>query len=135
MVGSEEEYRTAEKKLTALNKQISAYNSSLARLLKSITAYKEGLENESIAPLQKEIQKLAALERLDTPDVSDALTAYNAAALEKSRLEDGKLKARGKIDAQMEAILSKYQMAINDLLKSYGAQFSIEQLNPNPPKV
>ncbi|MBI2165136.1 MAG: AAA family ATPase [Chloroflexi bacterium] len=130
VVGSEEEYRTAERNLAAFNQRISAYNSSLAGLLEKITAYKKKLANESLASLQQEIEQLKALERLDNPNVSAALAKYNAAGSEKLRLEAEKLKAREQIDTQMQTTLTQYQSSINVLLKSFGAQFSIEQLKP-----
>ena len=130
VVGTSEEYETAEKGLAEFNQHILAYNSSLEVIIKEITAYKETLAKENIVSIQREIAELSALEQLDNPSVAKALSDYKDAAQERSRLESEKTKARGQIDAQMKTTLADYQTTINGLLTSFGAQFSIEQLKP-----
>ncbi len=91
-------------------------------------SYKEKLSVENIVLLAAEVKKMEATQKRWSTPVLTAVTQYNTAETERKRLDDEKRQVRERIDELMQTNLQQYQTAINELLKIFGAEFSIEQL-------
>ncbi len=128
VVGTSEERGAVEAALDAMNSQVAKYNQEAQAIASGIAQYKAKLATENAATLSATIKQLEAAHRRQTPDAMTAVTAYTSAEAERKRLEGEKTKAREQIDAFMQTTLCQYQGAINQLLKSFGAEFTIEQL-------
>ena len=116
--------------LDEINAQVAKYNQEVQEIATKIVQFKTQLGTENTAILEAAIKKLEAAQRLQLPDTAAAVAAYTSAEAEGKRLEGEKAQARAQIDTLMQTTLSQYQGAINQLLKSFGAEFTIEQLKP-----
>jgi wobble nucleotide-excising tRNase len=116
--------------LATINQAIGTYNSKIATLVNAIREFKQTLTTEDINVLQREIRRLEATQRRQLSQVVAAVSEFQSATAERERLEETKEEARQQVDALMDATLDRYQVAINDLLKSpkFGAQFTIEEM-------
>jgi wobble nucleotide-excising tRNase len=127
-VGSETESETAAGAMDSIRQIIAAYNDELAMVSLKIADFKRQLAIENIANLQSEIKKHEAVQRLEQPTVIAAVGEYKAADTERQRLQDEKAQVREQSDNLMTTTLHAYQNSINTLLRTFGAEFSIEEL-------
>lgn len=129
-VGTPEVPGAVEAALGAINSQIAKYNQDVQQIATQIAQFKAKLATEDVGTLETSIRRLEAVQRRQSPDAVAAVAAYEAGDTERQKLEGEKTTAREQIDALMQATLSQYQGAINQLLSSFGAEFAIEQLKP-----
>jgi len=127
-VGSQPQVDEITSAVASINEATIAYNSAIVSQTAKITEFKRNLGAEDTETLRAQVTKLEAIQRRARPDVIAAIREYQAADAEHTRLEGEKAAARKKADSQMQTTLQQYQDAINRLLKSFGADFSIEQL-------
>jgi len=109
---------------------IKTNNGELRAQTATIADFKKKLATENTATLIADIRKLEAAQKKQLAAVTAAVTEYQNAETERKRLDGEKTKARGQLDAMMQATLQQYQTSINALLTAFGAEFSIEQLKP-----
>ncbi len=62
--------------------------------------------------------------------ICEIATEYEKSIIEKKLLESKKKVARRQLDILMQDTLQKYQSSINEILTAFGAEFSIEELQP-----
>jgi wobble nucleotide-excising tRNase len=117
--------------LARINAPIAAYNQEIEKVAAKIAQFKAQLASEDTGNLEGAIKKLEAAQRRQLPDTVSAVTSYKDADAERKRLEGEKAKARAQIDQLMQSTLLQYQGAINQLLKAFGAEFTIEELKPS----
>lgn len=129
-VGTPEEPGAVEAALGAINSQIAKYNQEVQGIATRIAQFKAKLATENVGTLEASIKQLEAAQRRQLPDTITTVGAYVSADTERKKLEVEKTKAREQIDALMQATLADYQGGINQLLKSFGAEFTIEELKP-----
>lgn len=127
-IGSQTEQEAVAGAMDSVNQFIAAYNNDLSVVSAKIADFKQKLAAENVTILQSEIKKLEAAQRRQQPAAVAAVAEYQAAETERKRLQGEKVKAREQIDALMTATLQQYQVSINTLLATFGAEFSIEQL-------
>lgn len=96
-----------------------------------ITAYKAQLSGDSVQQLQLQIQQLQATKRRHDVKVVELLGQLAAARKLVESADKAKKVARDSLDSLMAATLTKYQTAINALLKKFGASFSIKGMSAN----
>ncbi len=114
----------------SIDSAISMYNGEIRAQAATIADFKKKLATENTATLTTDIRKLEAAQKRQLPNVTAAVTEYQNAETERKRLDCEKTKARGQLDALMQATLQQYQASINALLATFGAEFTIEQLKP-----
>lgn len=96
-----------------------------------IGGYRAKLSGDSVQVLQQQIQRLQATKRRYDPKVVDLLAQIVAARKVVEAADKAKKVARDTLDGLMATTLSKYQVAINALLKNFGASFSIKGMSAN----
>lgn len=96
-----------------------------------IGGYKAKLSGDSVQVLQQQVQQLQATKRRYDPKVVKLLSEIVDARKTVDISEKAKKAARETLDGLMTTTLSKYQVAINALLKSFGASFSIKGMSAN----
>ncbi len=128
VVGGAAEFGAVTAEVDAVQKIVAAYNADVSAVAAKITSYKQGLAGESVVSLQAEIKKLEAAQRRQQAAAMTAVVEFQASEVERKRLQLEKEKARTAIDVLMTTTLQQYQIDINTLLSTFGAEFSIEQL-------
>lgn len=96
-----------------------------------ISSYKSQLAVESVQQLESQVQNLLACKRRHDQVVVSLFAQLGTAKVAANAAEKAKKAARDKLDASMKAILAKYETAINELLKKFGASFSIKGMGAN----
>jgi wobble nucleotide-excising tRNase len=110
---------------------LRATNAAIKGAEELISKYKAQLSSDSAAQLQQQIQILEATKRRYDANVVTLFTELGAAQKGAKAAETAKKAARDDLETLMVATLSKYQKAINALLKKFGASFSIKDMNAN----
>ena len=128
-VGTQADEDEAEQHIVAVNRVLMDYNAEVAVIASKITDFKKGLATEDIGSLETEIKKLNASIRRHQPEATQAYVDFQSATTEKERLDHEKRQTREQIDTQMLETLTRYQESINRILKTFGANFSIDQLS------
>ena len=96
-----------------------------------ISKYRAQLSSDSVPQLQQQIRILEATKRRFDATVVALFSKLEAARKSAKAAEATKKAAREQLEKLMLATLSKYQKAINTLLKKFGASFSITDMNAN----
>jgi len=129
--GSAADRITASDLWSAFLSSLQTTNAALKGTALLINNYKTQLSGDSVVQLQQQIQLLQATKRRYDPLIVDLFTKLAAARLDAKTAEATKKTAREALETLMVAILGKYQIAINALLKKFGASFSIKGMNAN----
>ena len=128
--GSEEHELELSEFAASIKQTISEYNTKIRVVVGQIAQFKKTLSGENISILQSELSKLEAAKKRQSAHVVAAVKDHQEAETERKRLDGEKTKARQQLDALMQTTLQQYQISINNLLTTFGAEFSIEQLKP-----
>jgi wobble nucleotide-excising tRNase len=128
-VGTLADVEVAEKHLAAANRVLMDYNAAIAVIASKVADFKKGLVTEDIENLETEIMKLQASIKKQQPEAVQAYADYQSATTEKDRLDQEKKKSREQIDTLMLNTLTQYQESINNILATFGANFSIDRLS------
>jgi len=96
-----------------------------------ISKYRAQLTSDSVPQLQQQIRILEATKRRFDATVVALFSKLEAARKSAKAAEATKKAEREKLEKLMLATLSKYQKAINTLLKKFGASFTITDMNAN----
>jgi wobble nucleotide-excising tRNase len=110
---------------------VRATNDSIRKAENLISKYKAQLSIDSTAQLQQQVRKLQVTKRRYDPKVVALLTQINTARANAKAADKTKKVARENLVNLMTTTLSKYQISINELLKNFGASFSIEGMSAN----
>jgi wobble nucleotide-excising tRNase len=129
-VGSQADVDATTAAVANIAQAIATYNEAVQDVALKIGGFREKLGTENPTFLAAEIRNLEAAQKRVLPDVTTAVSEYQAAEKERRRLDGEKTTAREQLDALMQATLQQYQTSINDFLNMFGAEFSIEQLKP-----
>src|ERR1051326_4555127 len=127
-IGNQAEQDAVVSAMDSAQQIIAAYNNELSAISAKIVDFKQRLATESVTTPQSDIKKLEAVVRRQEPAAVAAVAEYQAAEAEQNRLKADKAHAREQIDELMTTTLQQYQVSINTLLTTLGAEFSIEQL-------
>lgn len=111
-----------------LNDSISEYNETIASQIQQIEEYKKKLTLDDITKLREHVIKITAAGKRNLPEAAKAISDYQTAESTRKRLDGEKEAARKLADTNMKNTLDTYQGAINEHLKSFGAEFTIDQL-------
>lgn len=130
-LGSAEEKATAAALWEQVLVPVRSANTAIKAAEGLISGYKAKLSGDSVQALQQQIQQLQATKRRYDPKVVDLLGQIVAARKVVEIADKTKKAARDTLDGLMTTTLSKYQVAINALLKNFGASFSIKGMSAN----
>ncbi|MGC0820646.1 AAA family ATPase [Pantoea agglomerans] len=117
--------------VTAINDELSAFNTAATAANLKIQAYKETLETKNEETLRVTLSQHEATRLRLSPDVVGLISDYVAAKTAEAAASKLKETRRGELNAIMDATLGTYQSSINDLLMKFGASFRITEINYN----
>ena len=130
-VGSEE----AENELDFIWDQISVIvrscNSGIDTAIRQIDAYKASLATVNADDLRRQIVSLELVKTRYRQEVVDMLSQLDTALAQEAVKQDEKQLKKDALNAIMQATLERYKDRINQLLRVFGAQFSIPNIDFN----
>lgn len=118
-------------RLNQIDAAVKAYNEQINTAKSMIDDFKTKLAGENVLALQLQIRNLELALARQRADAVTAVDDYRTAELERKARDDEKKQARTQLDQLMAATLVHYQAKINQLLGTFGAGFTIEQMKPN----
>ena len=130
-VGSDLEKQNITELWQKVISPIQSTNITIKAVIEAITLYKSQLASENVPQLQQQVQELQATKRRYDTAVVELIDELTVARSEVEVAEKNKTTARDNLNALMIATLDKYEKSINDLLKSFGASFSIKGMGAN----
>lgn len=130
-VGSSEDFANAEILWQSILDRLKEANAWIKSVGDLIETYKAKLATTNIAALQQQIQQIEATKRRYQKAVTDIFASLSTARNSANVAEQVKKAEREKLDILMVATLTKYEKAINGLLKKFGASFSIAGMGAN----
>lgn len=110
---------------------VKAENSVVSAILGRISDYKEKLVAGDLAGKKKELEFLELVKLRHEKSTISAVGEIEAAESKLSEAQKAKRSARDALNSLMATTLSSYGQAINDHLRSFGAQFEIVELGAN----
>jgi len=130
-VGLEHDKNTTQELWQLLMHMMREVNQEITAVATEIETFRGNLATENIKDLQAQILLLQLTKRRYSPEVVTLFSKLVDARIESDAAEKRKKAEREKLDALMKEILAKYEQSINDLLKKFGASFSIEKMDAN----
>lgn len=130
-VGSEQDKLLAENLWLSFLELVREANEQIAAAISTIEGFRAKLATENVQELHAQIEKLQLAKRRHSPDVVVIMGELATAKGNSDAEEKRKKEAREKLDAVMKITLKNYERSINDLLKKFGASFSIEKMDAN----
>jgi len=118
-------------RLDQIGTAVMAYNEQINAAIGMIDGFKKNLTSENVPALQTQIRNLEIALARQHADALKAVDDYQAAEVERKKRDDEKTQNRAQLDQLMVATLTQYQGRINQLLGTFGAGFTIEQMKPN----
>jgi wobble nucleotide-excising tRNase len=97
----------------------------------AVNTYREQLSSDNVAQLQQQIDLLLATKRRYDTKVVGLFGELTTARTDAKDAEKAKKVARDKLDTLMKETLDKYEKSINDLLRKFGASFTIKGMGAN----
>lgn len=111
-----------------LHRKLDAYNQAVIHANEAIRKIKNTVSAINIADIKEMIAKLKAQEKRWEGEVNNICKEYSELKARKERLEDKKVSKREKLEQYTNEILDNYEGAINRILRTFGAGFSIEKI-------
>ena len=130
-IGNEEEKKQARSLWQQTVASMRTTNAEITAATMVISQYKGQLVSDNIVLLQQQVAQIQASKRRHEPVVNGLINNLVAARSDAELAEKTKKTARENLDALMQATLNQYEVAINALLKSFGASFSIKGMSGN----
>lgn len=110
---------------------VKACNSGIDAAINQIGAYKAGLATVNVDDLRRQIAGLELVKTRYRKDVVDILSQLDAAYAQEVSKQSEKQRKKDALNAIMQATLERYKDRINQLLRAFGAQFSIPNIDFN----
>lgn len=129
--GTASDETAIEKQLGQIEAAVDAYNKEITAAISAIDEFKTKTAAENVQLLEAQVHPLEIAIARQHPDAAKAIVDYRTADTERKQLDKEKTQTRTQLDELMAATLSRYQAQINQLLITFGAGFSIEQMKPN----
>ena len=117
-------------RLGQIGAAVTVYNEQISAAIGMIDGFKKQVTGENVPALQAQIRSLEIALVRQHPDAIKAVGDYQAAESERKKHDDEKTLTRTQLDQLMAATLAQYQGQINQLLGTFGAGFTIEQMKP-----
>ena len=130
-IGSNDEKAQAQHQWNTMLQHIRDTNTRIRRIRLLIDEYRKGLTSENIGAMNQELLRLQLGVIRGKTEVNELLVSL-ADAKKRSQEADSKKKvARAMLNDQMATTLTSFQTSINQILKKFGASFSIEKMDAN----
>lgn len=130
-VASSSDLAEAEQLWAAVLAPLKKVNLAIKSASDLIGNYKTSLATSNTTLLNQQVQLIHTSKRRYQQAVVDLIAKLGNARNAADAAERIKKSERDKLDTLMTATLSKYEKAINGLLKNFGASFSIEGMGAN----
>jgi wobble nucleotide-excising tRNase len=130
-VDSEAVLGDLRERIDAVVRLITGYNEQASAIATSIQEFKSSLETFSATAIEDQIKTMRSTEKRYSDEVAELVARIEAVSSKKDAKDAEKVTARAAADSLMAATLSSYQAKINELLKKFGASFTIRELKPN----
>lgn len=130
-LGSEEERAQAAALWARVVAPMQIANIAITTVSEGIGSYKGQLKSENVPQLQQQVQQLQATKRRYDATVIGLVTQIANARTAADAAEKDKQVARNNLDTLINTTLGKYEKSINELLKDFGASFSIKGMGAN----
>jgi len=106
-------------------------NDSIARANDEIARLKQQAASANEEDLESELRRLRNMQIRERVEVSKVCNDLQAVRAKKKALEEEKKEKRRELEALAEGVLAQYETAINDLLRKFGANFTITGTKPS----
>jgi len=130
-IGSNDEKANAQQQWNTMLKHIRETNAQIQRARLLIDEFRGGLTTENIGAINQEVLKLQLSVTRGKKEVTDLLALLADAKKKSQEAESKKKAARATLNDQMVTTLTAFQKTINQILKKFGASFSIEKMDAN----
>jgi wobble nucleotide-excising tRNase len=130
-IGSEEDKDELLDKWQVILNIIQDCNQSITNAVQLIKAYKENLAAVNIDSLKQQISNLEWTKTRHRQDVVDLFTQLSQDQAQDTTAKAGKQTKKDALNEIMQTTLESYKDRINELLRSFGAQFIIPNIDFN----
>ncbi|WP_163004387.1 AAA family ATPase [Pseudomonas viridiflava] len=130
-IGSDDEKASAQLQWNKVLKHIRETNTQIQRARLLIDNFRGGLNKENTVAINQEIMTLQLRVTRGKKEVTDLLALLVDAKKRSQEAESKKKTARATLNNQMTTTLAAFQKTINQILKKFGASFSIEKMDAN----
>lgn len=130
-IGSEEDKNQVFYKYQEILSLVNDCNESIANAVQLITNYKENLAAVNIANLQQQINDLEFAKTRHRQDVADLFAQLSLVQTQERTAKAEKQEKKDALNQIMQATLENYKERINELLRGFGAQFVIPNIDFN----
>lgn len=130
-IGTEEDKRNLTEKWNIIIDVINECNNSIEKAIKEITSYKENLASVNIEDLKLQIRNLEWSKIRHRQEVLNLLVQYDEALANNKVIKQVKEEKKDSLNQIMQATLMNYKDRINQLLRGFGAQFTIPNIDFN----
>lgn len=130
-IGTEDDKREALAKWQIILDVAEGTNQAIQTAVQKITAYKDNLAAVDIAALRQQIVNLEWAKRRYETAVIDLFAQLAAAKLAEATVQAEKQTKKEALNRIMQRTLTAYKDSINTLLRNFGAQFEIPDIDFN----
>jgi len=127
-VGTEEDINRITIEWQEIIRLIRLRNEFIANAIQQITQYKEGLNALSIEQLERMISEIELAKIRYRPDIVALLTELDVRKQVETDTQNIKETKKTALNQVMQVTLDSYKVRINELLRSFGAQFLIPNI-------
>lgn len=130
-IGSEDAKKQVANKSQEILSFVEDCNESIASAIQLITTYKENLSAVNITTLKQQISGLELAKTRHRQDVADLFMQLAQAQVQEATAKADKQTKKDALNQIMQATLENYKDRINELLRGFGAQFVIPNIDFN----
>lgn len=130
-VGSEEDRNELYSQWQIILDIVTTCNHSISNAAQAITGYKNSLASLNVGSLEQQIRDLEWVKVRYRPDAADLLVQLSEEKIQDSNAKREKLNKKNALNQIMQTTLVNYKDRINELLRGFGAQFLIPNIDFN----
>jgi wobble nucleotide-excising tRNase len=127
--GSDDDKRALAEHWASFTSVIRSCNAVISRAVSQICAYKAGLSQLDLEGLHQRISSLNMAKDRYLPEVLRLLSQLDLAIAQQTSANQGKQAKKEALNQIMQSTLDNYKDRINELLRVFGAQFSIPSID------
>ncbi len=131
VVGSEEDKKEILKEWQTILDIVVAGNKSISSATEVIIDYKANLTKLNIEDLRQKVHNLEMAKKRYRPDTIELLAQLKKEVAQEKNVRAEKKIKKGELDEIVKATLDRYKDHINDLLRGFGTQFCIPNIDFN----
>jgi wobble nucleotide-excising tRNase len=124
-IAPDKAFEDAVKSFTVTVTLLGTYNASVDTANVAIAAQKKQAQGASVLAIEKELEGLNLVKIRKDPKIVPLCTECKTLAADKAKLDTDKDVAKAALDKHADAMIHDYETTINQLLKGFGAGFTI----------